>query len=164
MPLPSPFCCPSQTASKLFDMVKAKNDKGTRLPLWGTCMGFQLLHILAADDERVLELNAFDSEVTTRGAASLDYNIHTPFPHHPHIPTSRFTFRTSPCLSTLVQMQTSLVSSPVPPHQSRISWPRTTPQAISTMTASLQVSDETVSCPRAPCFLLQMSLLQLTLV
>jgi gamma-glutamyl hydrolase len=66
---PSSPLCPSQTASKLFDMVKAKNDKGTRLPLWGTCMGFQLLHILAADDERVLELNAFDSEVTTRGAA-----------------------------------------------------------------------------------------------
>ena len=61
--LPSFPLSPPKTTNKLFHMVKAKNDKGTHLPLWGTCMGFQLLHILAADDEGVLELEAFDSEV-----------------------------------------------------------------------------------------------------
>ena len=32
------------------------------ISLWGTCMGFQLLHVLAARDLGVLTSNAFDSE------------------------------------------------------------------------------------------------------
>eukprot|EP00045_Choanoeca_perplexa_P018356 m.288947 g.288947 ORF g.288947 m.288947 type:complete len:333 (+) comp17791_c0_seq4:6490-7488(+) len=50
------------TAHALFEGVKAKNDQGISMPLWATCMGFQLMHILVADDEGVLTHNAFDSE------------------------------------------------------------------------------------------------------
>lgn len=51
-----------QTAYTIFERVIAKNDAGVHLPLHGTCMGFQLLSILAANDSSVLEHNAFDSE------------------------------------------------------------------------------------------------------
>lgn len=51
-----------QTASAIFQHVIAKNDAGVPLPLHGTCMGFQLLAILAANDSSVLLHNAFDSE------------------------------------------------------------------------------------------------------
>ncbi|EDQ86726.1 uncharacterized protein MONBRDRAFT_28072 [Monosiga brevicollis MX1] len=51
-----------QTANKILQQVKAKNDAGTHFPLWGTCMGFQLLHILVANNESALSRNAFDSE------------------------------------------------------------------------------------------------------
>lgn len=38
------------------------NDQGDYFPVWGTCMGFQLLHILAADDYSVLTHRGFKSE------------------------------------------------------------------------------------------------------
>lgn len=31
-----------QTAQHLYDLVLAANDKGEHVPLWGTCMGFQV--------------------------------------------------------------------------------------------------------------------------
>jgi len=37
------------------------NKQGDFFPLWGTCMGFQLLCILTANDASVLASNAFDS-------------------------------------------------------------------------------------------------------
>lgn len=47
-----------ETASAIFDAVV----KEGITPLFGTCMGFQLLHILASRDENVLARNAYDSE------------------------------------------------------------------------------------------------------
>lgn len=51
-----------KTARAIFERVQRKNEAGVHLPLHGTCMGFQLLSILAADDEGVLSHHAFDSE------------------------------------------------------------------------------------------------------
>ena len=50
------------TAQYLFDKVLAANKAGDYFPLHGTCMGFQTISILAAHNESVLALNAFDSE------------------------------------------------------------------------------------------------------
>lgn len=51
-----------QAAQYIFDRVKAYNDAGVFMPLHGTCMGMQLLSILAAGDESVLSTYAFDAE------------------------------------------------------------------------------------------------------
>ncbi|EGD76975.1 hypothetical protein PTSG_07318 [Salpingoeca rosetta] len=51
-----------EAANRIFKQVLDINDQGTFLPLWGTCMGFQLLTILAANNQSVLEHHAFDSE------------------------------------------------------------------------------------------------------
>jgi len=53
-----------QQANYIFQTVKARDQSNpaTRLILWGTCMGFQTLNILAAQDPAVLSRNAFDSE------------------------------------------------------------------------------------------------------
>jgi len=48
-----------QTANYLFNL--AQSNQSDYFPVWCTCMGFQLLHILAAQDEAVL-LSGFDSE------------------------------------------------------------------------------------------------------
>eukprot|EP00730_Choanoeca_flexa_P001301 TRINITY_DN10575_c0_g1_i1.p1 TRINITY_DN10575_c0_g1~~TRINITY_DN10575_c0_g1_i1.p1 ORF type:complete len:328 (+),score=74.16 TRINITY_DN10575_c0_g1_i1:1-984(+) len=50
------------TAQTLFAAVKRKNDNGVDMPLWATCMGFQLLHIIVTGDENVLTRDAYDSE------------------------------------------------------------------------------------------------------
>lgn len=50
-----------RTASAIFDGVQRRTDAGSRVPLHGTCMGFQLLAVLAAGGE-VLLGDAFDSE------------------------------------------------------------------------------------------------------
>jgi gamma-glutamyl hydrolase len=47
-----------QTANYIFDLAQNQSDY---FPIWGTCQGFQLLHILAAQNEAVL-LSGFDSE------------------------------------------------------------------------------------------------------
>eukprot|EP01092_Planopodium_desertum_P009580 TRINITY_DN4136_c0_g1_i1.p1 TRINITY_DN4136_c0_g1~~TRINITY_DN4136_c0_g1_i1.p1 ORF type:complete len:322 (-),score=47.02 TRINITY_DN4136_c0_g1_i1:31-996(-) len=47
-----------QTANYLFNLAKNQSDY---FPVWGTCMGFQLLNILAAQDTGVLD-SGFDSE------------------------------------------------------------------------------------------------------
>lgn len=35
----------AETACTIFDWVKSLNDQGIYYPMWGTCLGFQLLHI-----------------------------------------------------------------------------------------------------------------------
>jgi len=50
-----------QTAQFIFNLAKEANDKGDHFPIWGTCMGFQLLSILAAQDHSVLLEYAYDS-------------------------------------------------------------------------------------------------------
>lgn len=50
-----------QTASHIWDKVLASNDKGVYFPLWGTCMGFQLISLLAAQNQTVLSHYAFDT-------------------------------------------------------------------------------------------------------
>lgn len=39
-------------ARKLFNMALDANDKGNTFPIWGTCLGFQLLHILVSNVSR----------------------------------------------------------------------------------------------------------------
>ncbi|GAB5368313.1 hypothetical protein AAMO2058_001308800 [Amorphochlora amoebiformis] len=57
--LSSPFM---QTTGLLFNLTIRRNDLGNFFPLWGTCMGFQTLNILAAGNPNVLTVNKFDSE------------------------------------------------------------------------------------------------------
>jgi len=52
-----------QTALYIYNkVIEINTQQNIYLPLWGTCMGFQLLCILTANNESVLERNAFDSE------------------------------------------------------------------------------------------------------
>jgi len=51
-----------QTARVLYNWAVAANVKGDYFPIWGTCLGFQLLSVLAANDHAVLLKYAFDSE------------------------------------------------------------------------------------------------------
>ena len=48
------------TAALLFDLTLAANDGGTHFPLFGTCLGFETLAILAAKNESVV--TNFDAE------------------------------------------------------------------------------------------------------
>jgi len=51
------------TALYLFNKAVDANTKGDYFPVWGTCMGFQLLNILASGgNQTVLQRYAFDSE------------------------------------------------------------------------------------------------------
>jgi len=45
----------------VYNEAVAANARGDFFPLWGTCMGFQLMCILGANDTSVLASNAFDS-------------------------------------------------------------------------------------------------------
>ncbi|KAH3744231.1 Gamma-glutamyl hydrolase A [Pelomyxa schiedti] len=51
-----------QTAQYLYDLTVDANLEGDTFPIWGICMGMQLLSILAAQSQDILERNAFDSE------------------------------------------------------------------------------------------------------
>jgi gamma-glutamyl hydrolase len=51
-----------QTAKRIFDEVIKFNDAGVHFPLWATCMGFQLVNALAADNYSVITHGIFDSE------------------------------------------------------------------------------------------------------
>mmetsp|Transcript_30109 Transcript_30109/g.52910 ORF Transcript_30109/g.52910 Transcript_30109/m.52910 type:complete len:434 (-) Transcript_30109:296-1597(-) len=51
-----------RTAGLLFNLTLEANARQDYFPLWGTCMGFQVLNILAARDSSVLSLLQFDSE------------------------------------------------------------------------------------------------------
>ncbi|GMH89178.1 hypothetical protein TrST_g12967 [Triparma strigata] len=55
---------PSLPASAVsaFNYVNEIQDNGVYYPMWGTCLGFQWLTQLIADDTSVLELGVFDSE------------------------------------------------------------------------------------------------------
>jgi gamma-glutamyl hydrolase len=78
-----------KTASLLFNLAKEANDKGRSwwtllkspgdyFPIWGTCMGFQLLSILGAQDQTILH-SGFDS-----------YNYSIPLNLTPLAASSRF--------------------------------------------------------------------------
>jgi len=51
-----------ETAQYLYDRTVAANAANDYFPLWGTCMGFQLLNLLTANDSSVLSLRVFDSD------------------------------------------------------------------------------------------------------
>jgi len=51
-----------QTARLLYNLALEANDAGDFFPIHGTCMGFQLLSILTANDHSVLDDGIFDSE------------------------------------------------------------------------------------------------------
>ena len=57
--LDSPYM---QAAGRLYNTSLARHASGESWPLWGTCMGFQVLSILGARDPSVLLSNAYDSE------------------------------------------------------------------------------------------------------
>jgi len=50
-----------KTLSYFYKTVLEANDKGDYFPIWGTCMGFQALSIITANDDTVLQTYAFDS-------------------------------------------------------------------------------------------------------
>jgi len=50
------------TAKYILGRVLEKNQNGTFFPLHGTCQGMQVLSLLVAEDQGVLEYNSFDSE------------------------------------------------------------------------------------------------------
>lgn len=45
----------SKTGCFIYDLVKQANDKGIYMPLWGTCLGFELLNLCAYPEYGVLE-------------------------------------------------------------------------------------------------------------
>jgi gamma-glutamyl hydrolase len=51
-----------QTAQYIWEAVLAANKRGVFTPLHGTCMGFQTISILAAHNESVLQMYAYQSE------------------------------------------------------------------------------------------------------
>jgi len=51
-----------KTANYFFNLALEANAKGDYFPIWGTCQGFQVLSILAAQNASVLEVNQFDSD------------------------------------------------------------------------------------------------------
>jgi len=51
-----------QTANYFFQRSIKAFEAGDYFPIWGTCQGYQLLSILAADNVSVLLLNAYESE------------------------------------------------------------------------------------------------------
>eukprot|EP01106_Pelomyxa_sp_JSP_P010976 TRINITY_DN2892_c0_g1_i1.p1 TRINITY_DN2892_c0_g1~~TRINITY_DN2892_c0_g1_i1.p1 ORF type:complete len:312 (+),score=80.57 TRINITY_DN2892_c0_g1_i1:49-984(+) len=51
-----------QTAQYLYNLTIAANTAGDHFPIWGTCMGMQLLCLLASNNNSVLSRYAFDSE------------------------------------------------------------------------------------------------------
>ena len=50
-----------QAVQHLWSLALAANDKGDYFPIWGTCLGFETINILAAGDPSVLH-SGFDSE------------------------------------------------------------------------------------------------------
>jgi len=64
-----------KTAYYLYARTLAANDVQDYFPLWGTCMGFQMLTILTSQNISVLSLNAFDSQNLS---IPLDYTSEAP--------------------------------------------------------------------------------------
>jgi gamma-glutamyl hydrolase len=46
----------------IFQKVKEINDKGSHLPIWGTCLGFQNLAMFTSDDSSTVLNGGFDSD------------------------------------------------------------------------------------------------------
>eukprot|EP00746_Dinoflagellata_sp_MGD_P045877 gnl/MRDRNA2_/MRDRNA2_21277_c0_seq1.p1 gnl/MRDRNA2_/MRDRNA2_21277_c0~~gnl/MRDRNA2_/MRDRNA2_21277_c0_seq1.p1 ORF type:complete len:346 (+),score=29.89 gnl/MRDRNA2_/MRDRNA2_21277_c0_seq1:112-1149(+) len=51
-----------QTAARLLTKAMTANRAGDYMPVWGTCLGFQTLSLLVAEDPSVLLKNTYDSE------------------------------------------------------------------------------------------------------
>jgi len=51
-----------QAAQVLYDLAIEANDNGTYFPIWGTCMGMQLIPILTSQNPSLLRRATFDSE------------------------------------------------------------------------------------------------------
>jgi len=51
-----------QAAAFLYNLATQANNQGDYFPIWGTCMGLQLLSLITADDQTVLSRGEFDAE------------------------------------------------------------------------------------------------------
>jgi len=51
-----------KTANYLYSLAIEANQNGDYFPVWGTCLGFELLNILTSQDENVLSEGVFDSD------------------------------------------------------------------------------------------------------
>ncbi|KAH3744570.1 peptidase C26 family protein [Pelomyxa schiedti] len=51
-----------QATKHIYDSAIASFDSGDPFPIWGTCLGFEILCILTANDESVLQYDAYDAE------------------------------------------------------------------------------------------------------
>mmetsp|Transcript_14947 Transcript_14947/g.28269 ORF Transcript_14947/g.28269 Transcript_14947/m.28269 type:complete len:360 (-) Transcript_14947:213-1292(-) len=49
-------------ARYMFDLAIQANDEGDHFPIWGTCLGFELIGMLAAKNDDVLCLGCYDAE------------------------------------------------------------------------------------------------------
>ena len=56
----------------LYDLAIAANDAGDAFPVWGTCMGFQFLSLLTAQQDSILCEACYDSEGTPRPSALVE--------------------------------------------------------------------------------------------
>lgn len=72
-----------EVAKTIFELAKQANDKGDYFPLWGTCLGFQLLCVLQSGTNQII--SPFDSEnysislnFTDAANASRLYSMYTP--------------------------------------------------------------------------------------
>eukprot|EP00590_Aulacoseira_subarctica_P005037 CAMPEP_0172433398 /NCGR_PEP_ID=MMETSP1064-20121228/67993_1 /TAXON_ID=202472 /ORGANISM="Aulacoseira subarctica , Strain CCAP 1002/5" /LENGTH=284 /DNA_ID=CAMNT_0013181301 /DNA_START=77 /DNA_END=931 /DNA_ORIENTATION=- len=65
------------SAKRIWNLAKEANDNGDFFPLWGTCLGFELMVMLAADDNSIMH-SGFDS-----------YNISLPLFFTKEAPSSR---------------------------------------------------------------------------
>ena len=61
-------------AMKFVELARAANDKGDYFPIWGTCLGFQTLHVIVAGGR---------PEILSRGFASEDISIPLDFKDDP---------------------------------------------------------------------------------
>ena len=50
-----------QFSKHIWDKAIEKNDNGVYFPQWGTCLGFEFIHVMASNDLDILTCN-FDSE------------------------------------------------------------------------------------------------------
>ena len=50
-----------QFAAHIWNRVIEKNDKGVKFPMWGTCLGFEFIHIMASGNTSMLECD-YDAE------------------------------------------------------------------------------------------------------
>lgn len=62
----------------LYNKAKALNDQGDVFPIWGSCQGFQLLHILAARPERIDDVLVCEAYDSTNVPMRLDMTQHAP--------------------------------------------------------------------------------------
>ena len=64
-----------KVAREMWDLAKVANENGDRFPVWGTCLGFEWMLQLAADDEEVLQSGFLANDVSLR-LEFTEYGIH----------------------------------------------------------------------------------------